>query len=331
MGHRPDHSARAASSRSDTRRRPGRRRSPRSGCWCAPIPTSWQRPPASGCCCSPASPPTGRSGARMRYETWWVVHLYLYIGLALAFAHQIVTGVTFIGHPLARALWIAIWASTAGLVLAFRVGQPAWRSLRHQLRVVEVRDEAPGVVSVICRGRHLDKLRGVRRPVLPLAIPDQGAVVAGAPVLAVRAAAAAVPARHGEGPRRLRAAPCRMCGQAPGSHSRARTVRLPTTPGSSDGVLLIAAGVGVTPLRALLEDLPAHADVVVIIRASTVADIVHRDEIVRTGRVPWRTAPRDDRVAPQAPPQRPHASPSRARCRLTATSTSAAPQDLTPR
>ena len=95
---------------------------------------------------------------RLRYETWWAVHLYLYIGLALAFAHQIVTGLTFIGHPLARALWITIWAGTAGLVLLFRIGQPAWRSLRYQLRVVEVRDEAPGVVSVICQGRDLDRL-----------------------------------------------------------------------------------------------------------------------------------------------------------------------------
>ena len=95
---------------------------------------------------------------RLRYETWWAVHLYLYIGLALAFAHQIVTGVTFIGHPLARALWITIWAATAGMVLVFRIGQPAWRSLRYQLRVDEVRNEAPGVVSVICRGRDLDRL-----------------------------------------------------------------------------------------------------------------------------------------------------------------------------
>jgi predicted ferric reductase len=95
---------------------------------------------------------------RMRYETWWVVHLYLYLGLALAFAHQIVTGVSFIGHPLVRALWIVVWAATAGTVIVFRVGQPIWRSLRHQLTVVEVRDEAPGVVSVVCQGRHLDQL-----------------------------------------------------------------------------------------------------------------------------------------------------------------------------
>ncbi len=57
-----------------------------------------------------------------------------------------------------RALWIVIWAATAGMVIVFRVVQPIRRSLRHQLRVVEIRDEAPGVVSVICSGRQLDQL-----------------------------------------------------------------------------------------------------------------------------------------------------------------------------
>jgi predicted ferric reductase len=95
---------------------------------------------------------------RIRYETCWVIHLYLYLGLGLAFAHQIFTGVSFIGHPLVRMLWILIWAVTAGLVIVFRIAQPIWRSLRHRLQVVEVRREAPGIVSVICRGRHLDRL-----------------------------------------------------------------------------------------------------------------------------------------------------------------------------
>jgi DMSO/TMAO reductase YedYZ heme-binding membrane subunit len=48
---------------------------------------------------------------RLKYETWWVVHLYTYIALALAFAHQIVTGVSFVGHPLARAIWATAWGS----------------------------------------------------------------------------------------------------------------------------------------------------------------------------------------------------------------------------
>ena len=48
---------------------------------------------------------------------------------------------------------------------------------------------------------------------------------------------------------------------------------------SRDGVVLIAAGVGVTPVRALLEDLPDGTDVVVLLRGSTAADLVLRDEV----------------------------------------------------
>jgi ferredoxin-NADP reductase/DMSO/TMAO reductase YedYZ heme-binding membrane subunit len=215
---------------------------------------------------------------RMRYETWWVVHLYLYIGLALAFAHQIVTGISFIGHPLVRALWIAIWLSTAGLVLVFRVGQPAWRSIRHQLRVVEVRDEAPGVVSVICRGRDLGRLpvsggqffmwRFLTRELWWQAHPYSLSALPQPPYLRFTVKGLGDSSRALA---RLRPG-TRVAFEGPygafTDHARL-----------SDGVLLVAAGVGITPLRALLEDLPRHADVVVIVRASTVADLVHRQEI----------------------------------------------------
>ena len=48
---------------------------------------------------------------------------------------------------------------------------------------------------------------------------------------------------------------------------------------SSDRVVLIGAGVGITPLRALLEDLPSSIDVTVVVRASTTDELVHRDEV----------------------------------------------------
>jgi ferredoxin-NADP reductase len=48
---------------------------------------------------------------------------------------------------------------------------------------------------------------------------------------------------------------------------------------SSESVALIGAGVGITPLRALLEDLPESVRVTVIVRASTPEDIIHRDEL----------------------------------------------------
>ena len=104
--------------------------------------------------------------------------------------------------PSSRAFWSLLWAATAGTVLVCRVGLPAWRTLRHQLRVVEVREEGPGVVSVICSGRRPRAAGRVGRPVFPVAVPGAGAVVAGPSVLAVGSAAAPVPAGHGQGARR---------------------------------------------------------------------------------------------------------------------------------
>ncbi len=216
---------------------------------------------------------------RMKYESWWVVHLYFYLALALAFAHQIDTGGSFIGHPVARIFWSVVWASTAGLVLVFRLGLPLWRSFRHQLRVREVREEAPGVFSVVCSGRRLDRLavsggqffkwRFLTRELWWHAHPYSLSALPRPPYLRVtikglgdqsRAVSALKPGtRVGiEGPY--------------GSfthHARSR-----------DRVVLVGAGVGITPLRALLEDLPSRVDATVIIRASDIQDIVHREEMI---------------------------------------------------
>jgi predicted ferric reductase len=215
---------------------------------------------------------------RLNYETWWAVHLYLYLALALAFAHQIVTGGSFVGHPLVRALWIAVWIATAGMALVFRIGLPAWQSVRYQLRVLEVRAEAPGVVSVICHGRHLERLRVsggqfflwrfLTRELWWQAHPYSLSALPVPPYLRFTI-------KHsGDASRaiaRLRPG-TRVAFEGPygafTDHARL-----------SDGVLLIGAGVGITPLRALLEDLPERTDVVVVLRASTPADLVHRAEI----------------------------------------------------
>jgi predicted ferric reductase len=59
---------------------------------------------------------------RLRYETWYFLHLYAYLAIALAFSHQLATGTAFVGRPGARAYWIALYVATLGVLLVFRLG-----------------------------------------------------------------------------------------------------------------------------------------------------------------------------------------------------------------
>ena len=218
--------------------------------------------------------------SRMRYETWWAVHLYTYLAVALAFSHQLADGVSFVGHPLARAFWVVIWASTAGVVLVYRVGLPVWRTLYHRLRVVEVRPEGHGVVSVICAGKHLERLPVVGGQFLQWrfltsgqwwqAHPYSVSALPRPPFIRVTIKALGdssewVANLH-PGTRVAIEGPYGVVTK----HSR-----------SGDKVLLIAAGVGVTPMRALLEDLPDEVDVVVMLRAPSPADVIFHNEITQ--------------------------------------------------
>ena len=216
--------------------------------------------------------------SRMRYETWWAVHLYTYLALALAFSHQLANGASFVGHPLARVFWIVVWASTAGVVLVYRVGMPVWRTLYHRLRVVEVRREARGVVSVICAGRHLDRLPVVGGQFLQWRFLTGGLWWQAHPY-----SVSALP----------RPPYIRITIKALGDFSESVAKLSAGTPvaiegpygvvtkhsRSGDKVLLVAAGVGITPMRALLEDLPAAVDVVVVLRAPTPEDVIFQHEI----------------------------------------------------
>lgn len=96
---------------------------------------------------------------RLRYESWHLMHLYAYLGVGLALPHQMWTGNDFIGSFPRTVFWWTAWGATVAAVLIWRLGLPVVTNLRHQLRVVGVRDEAPGIWSVEIRGRNLDRLR----------------------------------------------------------------------------------------------------------------------------------------------------------------------------
>jgi ferredoxin-NADP reductase len=215
---------------------------------------------------------------RVAYETWWSIHLYTYLALFLAFSHQVALGQPFVGHPVARAIWTAMWVGAAALVLVYRLGLPLWRTLRHRPVVESVHADAPGVASIVVRGRALDRLPLSGGQFLHWRILRRGHWWQAHPY-----SLSALP-RNGR---------LRLTVKARGDSSRTMTRLRPGTrlaiegpygafteaARRADAVLLVGAGVGITPVRALLEDLPATVDADVVVRASSDRDLVLRDEL----------------------------------------------------
>jgi predicted ferric reductase len=234
---------------------------------------------------------------RMAYETWWSVHLYTYLALLLSFSHQIHTGAAFVGHPVARSWWTVLWAGTLAVVIAARIGLPLWRSLRHQVRVVSVTPEAPGVASVLLRGRRLDRLPVAGGQFFQWRFLQPGLWWQAHP-FSLSAAPRGDELRitvkdlgdHSGDLARI-AAGTRVAIEGPYGVFTADTA-------TSDRVLMIGAGVGAAPILALLQELPPTADVTVLLRASTRSELVLRDEVAaelgrRGGRLRELVGPRD--------------------------------------
>jgi predicted ferric reductase len=238
-----------------------------------------------------------KARARMAYETWWSVHLYTYIALFLAFSHQVNTGASFVGHPASRTYWTTLWVGTLALVVACRVLLPLWRSLRHQVRVVGVRAEGHDTYSVLLEGRRLDRLPVAGGQFLQWRFLRRGLWWQAHPY----SLSAAPDSKH-----------LRITVKDLGDHSAALAAMAPGTRVAIEGpygaftadarrgdrLLLVGGGVGITPIRALLAELPEETDVDVVLRGTTRADLVLADEVADhvgrlRGRVHELIGPRD--------------------------------------
>jgi predicted ferric reductase len=96
---------------------------------------------------------------RLSYQTWYVIHLYAYLAVALAFAHELTVGIDFIRAPLAIAYWLTLYAVVIGALVVFRIARPMLRYERHRFSVDRVERAAKGAISVYVTGRDLGAMR----------------------------------------------------------------------------------------------------------------------------------------------------------------------------
>jgi predicted ferric reductase len=94
---------------------------------------------------------------RLRYETWYFTHLLMYLGVALAFGHQTNTGDLSDGAPL--YYWLVFNFVVFGFVLIFRWLRPIYRFYQHRFYIEKVLPETPGVFSIYLKGRELKRYK----------------------------------------------------------------------------------------------------------------------------------------------------------------------------
>jgi predicted ferric reductase len=210
----------------------------------------------------------------VRYETWYFIHLYTYLAIALAFSHQFADGSSFIGSLAARFWWAAMYLTVFALIAWYRFAVPLRAFFRHGFRVLGVTAEGPGVVSVYIGGSRLAepgqffRWRFLDRSHWWSSHPYSLSAAPAGDVLRITVKDLG---DHSRALARLR----------PGTRVIAEGPYGAFTAGGSgspaQGAVLVAGGVGITPLRAMFATLPGP--VTLIYRASSERDIVFREEL----------------------------------------------------
>jgi predicted ferric reductase len=216
---------------------------------------------------------------RLRYETWHFIHLYTYLAIALAFSHQFATGADFVNNRPARVFWSLLYIAVAATLAWYRFLNPIRQALRHDLRVVAVQPESADVLSVYVGGRYLHELAAAPGQFFRWRFLTPQLWWAANPY------SLSAPVRGGV---------MRVTVKVSGGHSAALRALRPGTrviaEGPSGGftgdrrrrrrVVLIAGGVGMTPLRAMFETLPGRpGDITFLYRIARPADAVLRHEL----------------------------------------------------
>jgi predicted ferric reductase len=241
---------------------------------------------------------------KLKYETWHGLHLLLYVALGLAFTHQLFETTTFKSSAFAMVYWWALWLFAFGSLIAGRIVVPVLRNRKHQFRVAAVVPESDSAVSVYITGQHLDQLPARAGQFGVWRFPGHNrwwlanpfSLSAAPNGRSLRLTAKAVGATSA-GLRNLEVG-TRVFLEGPyGAFTSLHRTR--------PGVVLIAGGVGVTPVRSLLEE-HTPGDFVVLYRVRDERDAVLLTELrqlvaARRGRLHLLTGRSDQGARPFEP------------------------------
>ncbi|MBC7518579.1 MAG: ferric reductase-like transmembrane domain-containing protein [Microbacteriaceae bacterium] len=221
---------------------------------------------------------------RFSYELWHLIHLLSYLAVLVAVPHQLSVGGILAANSLQRFYWIGLYVLAFGAIGGYRFIAPAVMSVRRRMTVSQIETVAAGVVSIHFAGRDLETLESAGGQFFIWRFWSLRTWWHSHPV-----SLSAVPTgTH-----------ARITVRDLGSGSRAISALKPGTRVSFEGpyglftdaartapkLAIVVAGIGVTPIRALLEDaIIAPGETTILLRASTIDETYLWNEIAELAR-----------------------------------------------
>ncbi len=95
---------------------------------------------------------------KMKYETWYFIHLSTYLAILLAFGHQLDVGRDLM-DPVFAGYWYLLYAFVILNFAYYRFFRPLYNQFRFGFTVDKLVNETPDVISIYLKGRNLAGFR----------------------------------------------------------------------------------------------------------------------------------------------------------------------------
>jgi predicted ferric reductase len=216
---------------------------------------------------------------RLKFETWYYVHLMVYAAVILAFGHQVTVGGSFANEAFYQYYWLALYGFVAINLLLWRFGLTFYNFMKYRFTVDHTIAETKDTTSLYITGDRLSRWTSI----------------AGQYVLVRFLSKEMWTQEH---PFSLSYIPkgnqIRLTVKAVGDYTQQIPHVKPGTPVLISGPfgvftnaasqankrLYIAGGVGITPIRSMLEEAAAQ-DSVLMYGNKAESDIIFKDELNR--------------------------------------------------
>ena len=224
--------------------------------------------------------------SRLRYESWYFVHLLVYVAVFASFWHQLEVGTDLLSSQVFYWYWIALYSVVLVNHVLFRFLRPVYLYYRHDFVVSRIERETHNAVSIYIKGKNLESF-----PIYPGQFMIFRFFTKGLWWQAHPFSLSYIPRNNelritvkelGDFTKQLHAVQVGTNVLIDGPYGIfTEWVRL------NPKVLFIAGGIGITPIRSLMEQMVTQdTDAVLLYANRTQNDIVFKDELDQIAKRP---------------------------------------------